>query len=279
MRNIVCLTLAAFVLTACQTAQNIHTARSPTNVSPRTPLTVMSYNIRMGVGSQRESGGIYHMPHGKNIQGVIDEIRLVDPDVIGLQEVSGASQAREIGKALNMNYAYEGHDTTRSSGSWWGVAILSKYPILKSRGVDISFSAGDQRAIIVATLDMGSRPATFVSVHKDKDLTDGDSIERILDVVSKIDGPITLIGDFNITPTGSNGRLEMITKRFVDTSSAVDTKGAEDVRNGGTFYYSGRHIDYVFSDPRYFTVEDVGATRQSTPASDHYSYFAKLRWK
>ncbi len=279
MRNIVYAVFAALLLAACQTTQNIRPASQLSKVSSGTPLTVMSYNIRLGIGVQYEPGSLYDMPWGKNLQAVIAEIRLVDPDIVGLQEVAGAGQARKLGNALNMNYAYVGHQTKRSGGSWWGVAILSKHPILKSRGVDISFSRGNQKAIIVATLDMGGRTATFISAHKDKDLTDGDSIARIMEVASRIQGPITLIGDFNIHPTESNGRLELITKRFVDTSAAVKTKGAQAVKNAGTFLYSGRQIDYVFSDPRYFTVEDVGVTQKPVPASDHLSYFAKLKWK
>lgn len=100
-----------------------------------------------------------------------------------------------------------------------------------------------------------------------------------MDAASGIQGPITLIGDVNISPTESGGRLELITGRFVDTSAAVKTKSAQDVKNAGTVFYSGRQVDYVFSDPRFFTVEDAGITQQQVPASGHLSYFAKLKWK
>ncbi len=270
---------AILFLTACQSTSNVRTGTPPSNAETGTTLTVMSYNIRMGVGSQRESGSIYHMPWGKNIEAVIKEIKLVEPDIIGLQEVAGVQQASKLGNALNMNYAYVGHHTARRDGSWWGVAILSKFPILKSRGVDISFGPSSEKSMIVATLDMGGRTATFFSVHKDRDLTDGASIDVVVDVASRIEGPIVLIGDFNIAPTESNGRLEGITERFQDTAIIAPTKSARVARNAGTFYYSGRRIDYVFSDPRFFIVKDAAVTQQEVPGSDHLSYFAKLQWK
>ncbi len=57
MRNVAYAVLSAvFFLTACQSTQNIRTASPLAKVLPETPLTVMSYNIRLGIGSQYESG-------------------------------------------------------------------------------------------------------------------------------------------------------------------------------------------------------------------------------
>jgi endonuclease/exonuclease/phosphatase family metal-dependent hydrolase len=273
------LVLALTGLAACQTSQNLRTDKALPETGAGAPLTVMSYNIRLGIGGQYQAGSLYDMPWDRNLPAVIEEIRSVDPDIVGLQEVAGTHQAKTLSRALNMNYAYVGHETARVDGSWWGVAVLSKFPILKSRGVEISFGPGNQRTVIVATLDMGGRTATFLSVHKDKDLHDGSSIHAIMDIVAPIDGPVTLIGDFNFTPKKSKGRLETIAARFVDTAAAVQTQGARDAQFWGTFVRSKRRIDYVFSDPRHFTVADAGVTLPDKPASDHRAYFAKLRWK
>jgi endonuclease/exonuclease/phosphatase family metal-dependent hydrolase len=275
----VCLVFGLATLTACQATQNFRTAPPPLSVASGAALTVMSYNIRMGIGGRFKGGKLFDMPWGRNLDAVIAEIRAVDPDIVALQEVAGTSQAKTLGQALNLNYAYIGHETPRSTGSWWGVAILSKYPILESRGVEISFGHGNQRSIIIATLDMAGSRATFLSVHKDKDLSDGRSIVEIMDAVEPIPGPVTLIGDFNFTPKKSNGRLEAITKRFVDTATAVRTQGAREAISWGTFVRSKRRIDYVFSDPTYFDVLDVGVTLPDKPASDHRAYYAHLQWK
>ncbi len=266
-------------LAACQSQQNLRSLSPSPRAVSGAPLVVMSYNIRLGIGTRPRTGNIYDMPWGRNLPAIIDEIRTVDPDVVGLQEVAGAGQAKALARALNMNYAYVPHETARVSGRWWGVAILSKFPIAKSRGVEISFGRGNQRTVIVSTLNMQGKNATFLSIHKDKDLKDGSSVEAIMEIVASIKGPATLIGDFNFTSKNSGGRLEMITKRFVDTATAVHTENARDALFWGTFVRSKRRIDYIFSDPRYFTVADAGVTLPKEPASDHRAYFAKLLWK
>ena len=279
---LVFISFALAGLAGCQTVQKAKVDTQNARVAAAPPaetITVMAYNIRLGIGGQYEPGKLYHMPWGQNLSAVIDEIRSIDPDIVGLQEVAGISQAKEIGAALRMNVAYISHETARNTGRWWGVAVLSKYPILRARGVEISFGRGNQRTVVVATLEIGDILTSVLSIHKDKDLHDGSSIAAIMDIVAPIDGPVALLGDFNFTPSKSKGRLEMIGKRFVDTATAVKTPGARDARRWGTFVRSKRRIDYVFTDPRYFEVMDAGVTLPEIPASDHRAYFARLRLK
>lgn len=281
-----CLCLIAG-LAACQTTQkpsrtaaqmtmaNMRLVPSP----PGHSLIMMAYNIRLGIGGQKEPGKLYDMPWGKNLSAVVNEIRSVDPDIVGLQEVAGRDQALALGKALDMNVSYVSHETARRSGRWWGVAVLSKFPIRDAHGVEISYGRGNQRTVLVASLEIAGRTTTILSIHKDKDLHDGSSIANIMDIVAPISGPVALIGDFNFTPQKSKGRLETIETRFADTATAVRTKGALEALQWGTFVRSKRRIDYIFTDPRYFTVLDAGVTLPAIPASDHRAYFAKLRWK
>jgi endonuclease/exonuclease/phosphatase family metal-dependent hydrolase len=269
---------AIFLLSACQSMQNIRKVGTFPDSSLGSSLTVMSYNIRLGVGTHRNTSKLYDLAWGANLPEIINEIRIVDPDIIGLQEVAGLSQARKLGVALNMNYAYVGHETPRSNGSWWGVAVLSKFPILSSRGVEISFGHGDQRTIIVSVLKVGRKQVHFINVHKDKDLKDGDSVERILKVVNAIKGTVILAGDFNFTPNDKYQRYELVTHQFVDTTVSIHTPGVLYVQKFGTFFRSQRRIDYIFVRPLEFTVLDVGVARREQPASDHLAYFAKLRW-
>ncbi|MEK9684759.1 MAG: endonuclease/exonuclease/phosphatase family protein [Rhodospirillaceae bacterium] len=272
-------------LASCHLGQGVFNSRSTSLDCEKgevTPFTVMSYNIRLGIGLVPVQGALYDMPWGQNIGAIINEIRSVNPDIIGLQEVAGIDQARELGEALQMNYAYVGHETPRPGGSWWGVAILSKYPILESNGVELSFDPGNQKSMIVSTLTMADKRVTILNVHKDKDLYDGVSIKRIMERVSEIKGPSILVGDFNIAPDESNGRLELVKIKFSDTAELLDTKKVEEVKKIGTSIRSNRRIDYVFINPNFFNVEDVGVTVQSpeqVPASDHRAPYARLSWK
>lgn len=242
-------------------------------------LTLMTYNIRMGVGGQREPGKLFDMPWGRHLDRVVAEIESVGPDIAGLQEVAGPDQAADIAHALGLNFAYVAHETTRSTGRWWGVAILSKYPIQSARSAEISFGRGNQRTVLIATLRVGTRTLTALSIHKDKDLHDSSSIRNIMNIVAPLEGPVILLGDFNFTPKKSKGRLELIETRFIDAATAVDTTGARAARRLGTFVRSKRRIDYVFVDRDAFEVRDAGVTRPVTPASDHRAFYARVKWK
>jgi endonuclease/exonuclease/phosphatase family metal-dependent hydrolase len=238
-------------------------------------LKVLTYNIRLAAGRYEFARDVYELPWGKSLPAVVAAIESADADVVALQEVAGPGQAKKLANALNMNFAYEGHQTGSARASWWGVAILSKFPILEARGTAISHGRGNTKHIVVARLDIGGKPCTFVSIHKDKDLYDGSSVRNILAAVADVQGPVVLAGDFNIQP--GDARLEMLPPRFIDTATAVDTPGARRATSLGTGF--GR-IDYVFSESSSFEVIDVGLiANEHEAASDHFGYWARLAFR
>ncbi len=274
MASLICSSIA---LAGCQTTGNLRTAEAPPPISADNPLTVMSFNIRLGIGP-RGLGDIYRMNWGQNLDQVIAAIGSVNPDVVGLQEVAGIDQIRKLATALDMNYAFEYHDTGSNRPPWWGVGILSKYSIRHARGVQISSGRGNTKHIVTAIVDAGQQDLMFVSIHKDKDLVDGTSITNILANVENATMPVVLIGDLNITP--SDPRLERIKERFVDTATVENSENAKQARTLGTFHVGGRRIDYVFAQKAFFKVIDAGLVPpEYRGASDHYAYFAKLAMK
>lgn len=264
--------LAALLCACSATTGNLRDNSKQSPAASVAELKVLSYNIRLAAGSDVYATDVYHLPWGRNLSGVIAAIGSVDADVVALQEVAGSSQARKIASALNMNFTYVGHQTGSSRASWWGVAVLSKFPIRDSRGTPISYGAGDSKSIVIATLDLVGGPLTVVSIHKDKDLHDGSSVRNILAAIADVRGPVVLAGDFNIRP--GDARLDPLSPRFVDSAIAVDTPGAQYARSNGTGF--GR-IDYVFPDVAHFAVIDVGLMREPYDrASDHIGYWARL---
>ncbi len=99
------LILLILLISACQT---IDKTRSDLPASKDQSLTIMSYNIRLGLGQEDNKGDIYRMPWGRNLDAVIAAIRAGNADIIGLQEVAGAPKARKIADALNMNFVLNG---------------------------------------------------------------------------------------------------------------------------------------------------------------------------
>ena len=265
-------------LTGCGSYENIKPPQPAPASQQAAPFIVMSFNIRLGLGQEDPEGKIHRMAWGRNLTAVIEAIRAESPDIVGLQEVAGITQLQMIAHALDMNYAFEWHQTSSSRLPWWGVGILSKFPITTTRGTEISTGPGNTRSILVTTIDTGAGEIAAVSVHKDKDLKDGVSVLKILDETATEKKPILLIGDFNITP--NDQRLAPVTKKFIDTASVIKTDRAKEVLKRGTFYPAKKRIDYVFAEKQYFTVLDayLGANEHRT-ASDHIAYITKLTLK
>lgn len=268
--------LALFFVTACQTSK-IAPPLAPATTDQN--LTVMSFNIRLGLGQEDPKGDIYRMPWGRNLDDVISAIRAGNADIVGLQEVAGVPQARKIADALNMNYAFEWHQTGSSRLPWWGVAILSPHPIISSRGAQISTGRGNTRHIVIASIATPIGPVTAVSIHKDKDLTDGLSFKNVLREIEDERTPVLLIGDLNVKP--DDPRLAPFLKNFSDTARSAPTKGARAAEARGTFVRSKqRRIDYVFSKTSRFQVLDAYLLAEEyQSASDHIAYVAKVKLK
>ena len=245
------------------------------------PLTVLSYNIRIGAGIQRWKASPYRLKNDAtlDLKPIVAAIRSINPDIVGLQEVLGESQASELGESLGMHHAYVQHGIGRH-GSWWGVAVLSKYPIQSTDRVQISSGRGNTKSMLVAAIDLGGRLASFISIHKDKDLDDGESLRVAMQYIGRIERPTVLIGDLNMEIYDE--RLEVLAPRFRDSADGLLTPGAIQARERGTWDSRiidrpNRRIDYVFIDPSYWTVQDVGLLpTEHWHASDHIGYFARI---
>lgn len=271
------LTLAMVLLSGWAEAGEARAQNSGATALIGDRLTVMTYNIRIGAGTddwpKEKVRALRHGP--EKPRPIIAAIKAVDPDILALQEVRGEDQAKRLARALKMNLAFAWHGATGLAAPWWGVAILSKFEIVASRGVAISSGDRDNKSMVIATLDWGGRPLSAISVHKDKDLDDGESFRVLMREVGRIEQPIVLMGDFNVDP--EDERLAPLKPRFVDTAMAVSGKDAESVRDQGTFFANERRIDYIFVNPRRFRVSDVGLIPYAHwEASDHLGYYARL---
>lgn len=264
------------VFAACTPANNIRDARLNDAFRPGDTLTVMSFNIRVGYGPSSWGTDPYQLRHGpEKLEPILAAIRSVDPDVIGLQEVLSNGQVRRIAEALNLNYAFSAHPARRP---WWGVAVLSKYPIKDARTFQISSGIGNSKNASLATVEIGGRLMLFASIHKDVDLRDGGSFRKLRSAIESFDLPTVLIGDFNTQP--GDPRFQLLGGDFVDTARIVDTANTIEARRSGTWGGRRTRVDYVLIRQSEFEVVDGGLVRQEhRRASDHYAYFAIIRPK
>jgi len=268
------LALLAWTISGCSNVQNIRPVADTPNFQKT--LTVMSFNIRHGCGREQwgNASSAFFKGCPKKLDPVISAIRSADPDVVGLQEVS-SSQAGEIARTLNMNYAYSAHNST-GYGHWWGNAVLSRFQILESQTTAIGGSAGRNRSIVTAIALVKGTPTAFISVHTDHRLADERSVKKILHHIDTMSRPTVLIGDFNMLPL--DPRTSLITRE----AGFIDSAGSRkpDQMMGTWDSPSDMRIDYVFVQPKYFKVLDAAlVTDEHHDASDHIAYYAKIKWK
>jgi len=238
----------------------------------------MAFNIRLGLGVENPKGKIYRMKWGRALDGVIDAIRSANPDIVALQEVAGKAQMEKLARALKMYGVFEYHRTSDGRSPWWGVAVLSKYPIRGQRGVQISYGIGNNKNILIADVETPQGPIAAVSIHKDKDIKNGRPLKIAMKALQSVPNPVLLMGDLNIKPV--DPRMKLVTNRFDDSLNSVRTAAANYAKKRGTWRATRSRIDYVMTQRNRFEVIDAGVVDANHhDASDHLGVVARVRVK
>ena len=245
------------IISACATAGG--------SLDQCTPFSVMSWNIAAG---------------GGNLARTAETIRASNTDIAALQEVdvrwsersAFVDQADSLAKLLGMSVRfapiYSISDTLRKSRQF-GVAILSRYPIVSWRNHEITrLSTQQQNAVpakapgfLEAVVDVRGTKVRAFSTHLDyrsDPAVRRTQVGEMLEIIGVNKVPTILAGDLNAPPDAPE--LQPL-RVFFDAASAS---------NGGAMTYPARsptkRIDYVLvSDD--FTVTDTRV--EATDASDH----------
>jgi endonuclease/exonuclease/phosphatase family metal-dependent hydrolase len=158
-------------------------------------------------------------------QKVVDLIRHVDPDIIGLQEVKNDDPERDvIGSLSQLGYQQVFAPVKKTWGDKTyndGPAIFSKYPIKQSKTYILSDI--NARAAVQGDIEVGDKTLHVFSTHlihthqQPSDVQDSQ-VENLLKVLPKT---MTIVmGDFNATPESNAIRKMKEQLRDTDSSSA-----------------------------------------------------------
>ncbi|MHA1198920.1 MAG: endonuclease/exonuclease/phosphatase family protein [Candidatus Heimdallarchaeaceae archaeon] len=223
------------------------------SASGKTSLVIMTFNIQQGVNSTGDW----------NYDGQLEEIRAVDPDILGLQEcdparISGGNidVVRYFASELNM-YSYYGPKTVTNT---YGCAILSKFQITNPFAF---FASSDQEQIGSAQAQISIGATKFnVAVHHPAGDSDQIRIDQNLEMLEEVNGLSNVIymGDFNFRPY-SQMYNDTITAGLIDSYNFVHGTPALD------------NIDHIFLSS--------GAVVNSAQyiiegQSDHPSYWIEI---
>lgn len=179
-------------------------------------IKVLSYNIHYGVG----------MDSQKDLKRIADIINKLNPDIVGLQEVSDSSMTAILGELTKMNAVF-GPSMEKETPNlyhlldipvpqsqlFYGDAILSKHPFEYVGNLSIPSASSSRYEAMCADVNLSSiygenNAVRFVNTHFDYLETIGSKAARkaTVEVIekaffeNKVDYPAILTGDFNVTP-------------------------------------------------------------------------------
>lgn len=228
-------------------------------------IKVLCYNLRFGELATLEE-----------LASFIDSIH---PDVVALQEVdvrtfrdrakhqNGKDFITELAFRTGMLSAYG--RTIDYAGGYYGIGILSRFPISETRRVMLPLPEGakEQRALLLAGIELpGGKGFTFVSTHLDHSSSAVRTVQvkALNRALAGIKSPVVVAGDFNAKPDSPEIAVGMrkwqtaCTNDFTIPSSKPSSK-----------------IDYIFFAPAGRWRKTDAATPGVT-LSDHLPLWAEL---
>lgn len=237
-------------------------------------LRVMTYNIHhANPPSKEETGEI-------DIDAIVNVIRKENPDLVALQEVDvntrrsgNMNQAEVIAEKLGMQ-AFFGRAIDHEGG-YYGVAILSKYPLTETTVTPLpedAAPASEDRVLATAKVNLpGGMIIRFGSTHLDVVSPENreQQVQAINEMAAKESMPFIVAGDFNAVAE-SSAILEL-DRRFTRTcgSDCAPTIPVEE---------PDRAIDFIaFSKGAPFQVVSQKVIPEGY-ASDHLPVVATLRY-
>jgi len=264
-----------------------------------TTMRVVTWNVWWRFGPWRERAPL-----------ILDVLSQSDADVICLQEVwdTGAeNQAAEMADTLGLHYVFE--PVLPINGVQWGMAILSKWPVLDSQGLVLPSMPSDDGSrdckVMRACFD-GPRGAvdvynTHLSWRPEESAVRQEQVTAIVELVRDSHCgsiPPIICGDFNAIPTADE--IRMLTGEapvpvdgfyFFDAWRAgghTDAGFTWDNQNPLTnkALQSNRRLDYILvGEPavnaagHILKAEHIGRTATNgLYPSDHFGVLAELRY-
>jgi endonuclease/exonuclease/phosphatase family metal-dependent hydrolase len=252
----------------CATPRFPSAAHNSSPAKSRT-LRVMTYNIHVGVGMDKKL----------DLVRIAEVINHEHPDLVGLQEVDRGvertgrvDEVAELAQLTRMDYAFA--PNLRFQGGWYGVAVLSRLPILATDHRRYqNLREAERRGFIRVEVDNHGQLINFVTTHLDYQYEDGRvfETEQLMKALAKTSGPLIIVGDFNDEPSGTAYKL--MRTRFADALADLPEQVLTFPADKPT-----KRIDYIFY-PKNGGLSANRSWTVKTLASDHLPFVADLELK
>ncbi len=249
----------------------------------KTIIKVLSYNIHYGVG----------MDSAKDIQRIASVINKLQPDIVGLQEVSDSTMVAELAALTGMEGVFGASTEIEppnlyrllgipvpESQLFYGDAILSKHPMKYMGNISIPSASSSRYEAMCVDIDISQQSGKeekirFVNTHFDYLETIGSKVARkaSVEVIEQAffteQVPLAILtGDLNVTPKSEP--IQLLEEKgwsYESLGKDLFTVPVTEPRI---------QIDYILPRPKNrWKVVDVRAVQESV-ASDHLPLLMSL---
>jgi len=234
-------------------------------------MRIVTYNIH-------KARGIDGRTSVKRIARVLED---VDADIIALQEIFGGCDAQEgqvetIASHLGLNATFG--RTRQHQSRPYGNAILTRWPIIQSHEMDISWMRRERRGCIRADLKTPRGTLHVFNIHMGTSYFERRHQVRSLlsskQIVENLSGPRVLVGDFNEWIKGLTTR--MLSEKF----ESLNLRLHLNKRRSYPGLLPLLHLDHMyFERPLHIDKAELVRTRLSMIASDHMPLAATFSWE
>jgi endonuclease/exonuclease/phosphatase family metal-dependent hydrolase len=210
---------------------------------------------------------------------IADVLRVIEADVIALQEVvgagpSGSGQAEAIGAALGMGWVMAPVRHLRNH--MFGNVVMSRYPIMHQAQYDLSWRTCEPRGCQRADLDLGDgRLLHIYNVHLGTAVLERRyQAPRLAAFVHdrRVTGPKIILGDFNEWMRG------LATHTLSSLFKSIDIHSHLRRRRTYPGIFPVLHLDHIYYEGKVEVQSlELPRTRRALMASDHLPLVANLR--
>ena len=202
----------------------------------------------------------------------------VEPDIVALQEVVGASplspgHAEELGALLGMGWVLA--PTRHLRGRPFGNAVLSRFPIRHHMQYDLTWKTCEPRGCQRVDIAIGQGTLHLYNVHLGTAFLERrHQAERLGDIVHdrRVGVPKIVLGDFNEWTRGLVSQVLSTRLQGVDIRRHLKRKRTYP----GVFPVL--HLDHIYYEGAVdVTSVELPRTRRSLIASDHLPLVAELQ--
>lgn len=219
------------------------------------PLRIVAFNVKLGRQIDRAIA-------------VLQSDSLRGADVITLEEMTDVA-AERIARGLHLNYAYYPSFIHPTDHTYFGPAVLSRWPIVRSWKLFLphrSRTRGQIRTATGADVVIRGDTTRVYAVHLEtpagaSDVAQADQARTVIADAAGFDGPVIIGGDFNSYGVGvvfTHAGYRWLTRYLENTIS----------------HFAWDHIFVRGLEPLRSDYSSAGVVRQVHGASDHHPVWA-----